>query len=71
MDVPALIAVARLTDSLSRASTLPEVYSAALDALQQGLGMERASILLFDEHAFMGFVAWRGISEQYRAAVNG
>ena len=66
-----LAAVARLTDALSRATTLDAVYDAALDALQQSLGVARASVLLFDEHGVMSFVAWRGISDDYRRAVNG
>ena len=66
-----LTAVSELTDALGRARTLDDVYSAALDALQRSLGVDRSSVLLFDESAFMGFVAWRGISDAYRAAVNG
>src|SRR5438067_1805495 len=71
MDIDNLVAVSRLTDALSRASTLEAVYAAALDSLQSSLHVERASILLFDENDFCGFVAWRGISDAYRAAVNG
>jgi len=71
MDIDSLVAVSRLTDALSRASTLDAVYDAALDALQSSLRVERASILLFDENDFCGFVAWRGLSDVYRAAVNG
>src|SRR3954447_15210789 len=71
MDIDSLVAVSRLTDALSRASTLDAVYAAALDALQSSLQVERASILLFDENDFCGFVAWRGISDAYRAGVNG
>jgi signal transduction histidine kinase/CheY-like chemotaxis protein len=68
---PGLAAIARLTDAMSRSATLPAVYEAALDALQAGLGVERASILLFDERNEMRFVVWRGLSDQYRAAVSG
>jgi len=71
MDIDSLVAVSRLTDALSRASTLDAVYDSALDALQSSLRVERASILLFDENDFCGFVAWRGLSDAYRAAVNG
>ena len=67
----ALAAVARLTDALARATTLDQVYAAALDALQQSLGVPRASILLFDENDVMSFVAWRGLSDGYRTAVTG
>jgi signal transduction histidine kinase/ActR/RegA family two-component response regulator len=66
-----LAAIGRLTDALSRSATLASVYDAAIDALQDGLGVERASILLFDEKEVMSFVAWRGISDAYRSAVTG
>jgi signal transduction histidine kinase len=68
---PGLAAIARLTESLGRASTLDAVYDGALDALQQGLGVDRASVLLFDASNVMSFVAWRGLSDGYRHAVNG
>jgi GAF domain-containing protein len=35
------------------------------------LGCERAAILLFDELGVMRFVAWRGLSDGYRRAVDG
>jgi signal transduction histidine kinase/ActR/RegA family two-component response regulator/PAS domain-containing protein len=66
-----LSAVAHLTDALSRATTLEAVYDAALDALQEALGVARASVLLFDDREVMSFVAWRGLSDDYRRAVNG
>jgi len=71
MSAPHLASLSRLTDSLSRATTLEAVYDGALDALQSALGVERAAILLFDEKDFMDFVAWRGLSDDYRRAVNG
>jgi PAS domain S-box-containing protein len=66
-----LAAIARLTDALSRARTLNDVYDAALDALARSLGVERASILLFDADNVMSFVAWRQLSDAYRSAVRG
>ena len=71
MDIDHLIAVSRLTDSLSRATTPEDVYAIALDALQNTLGVARSSVLLFDDDGVMQFVAWRGISDAYRAAVKG
>src|SRR5262245_30268590 len=64
-----LDSLARLTDDLSRACTVEEVYAVSLDCLQASLGVERAAILLFDANDVMRFVAWRGISETYRDAV--
>ena len=66
-----LAAIARLTDALSRARTLQDVYDAALDALARSLGVPRASILLFDADDVMSFVAWRNLSDDYRTAVRG
>src|SRR5689334_7602234 len=66
-----LTSLARLTDALSRAVSAEEVYAASLDCLQESLGVERASILLFNDADVMSFVAWRGISDEYRRAVNG
>jgi PAS domain S-box-containing protein len=62
---------ARLTAAISGARDVDEIYAAALDALRSGLGVERASILLFDPDGVMRFKAYRGISEQYRRAVEG
>ncbi len=60
----------QLTDRLYRAQSNGEVFEAALDAITQSLGT-RASILLFDDCDIMRFVAWRGLSDGYRAAVDG
>lgn len=64
-------ALYQFTDSLFRAASLSSVCDAALDAIQRALGCERASILLFDESGLMKFVAWRGLSDAYRRAVEG
>ena len=71
MSAQQLASLSRLTDSLSRATTLEAVYEASLDALESGLGVSRASILRFDEKHFMDLVAWRGLSDDYRRAVEG
>ena len=60
-----------LTGAIGRSRTLEEIYGAALDALGQGLELERSSILLFDADGVMRFKAWRGISQGYRQAVEG
>lgn len=64
-------ALYRFTDRLYRARDIADVYEAALDAITTALRCERASILLFDQAGVMSFVAWRGLSDGYRAAVNG
>jgi two-component sensor histidine kinase len=61
----------QLTDSLYRAETADHAYEAALDALSRALSCDRASVLLFDDSGVMQFVGWRGLSEEYRRAVEG
>jgi PAS domain S-box-containing protein len=52
--------------------TKPEqVHDAALDAITRALACGRASVLLFDHEDTMRFVAWRGLSDAYRGAVEG
>lgn len=74
---------ARLNDALVRLMTVasaPEaerteaVYAAAIDLATKGLGADRAAVLLYDRedaHGVMRFCAWRGLSDSYRAAVEG
>lgn len=60
-----------LTDRLFRTTAVEDVYGAAFDAIGSLLGADRASILRFDQHKVMSFVSWRGLSDEYRTAVNG
>jgi len=64
-------ALYQFTDRLYRSNSPQDVYDAALDAICAALKCERASILLFDESDVMRFVAWRGLSDAYRKAVDG
>ncbi len=64
-------AIYTFTDRLFRAGTAGEIYEAGLDAIVNILHCDRASILLFDATNRMRFVAWRGLSEDYRKAVDG
>lgn len=50
---------------------MAEVYDAAIDCVEQCLGVTRASLLLFDADRVMRFKAWRGLSDVYRACVEG
>jgi PAS domain S-box-containing protein len=59
------------TERLQNARSLGDVYGPALDAIQRVLRCQRASILLLDEAGVMRFVAWRGLTDGYRAAVEG
>ncbi|MCA0051449.1 PAS domain S-box protein [Mesorhizobium sp. B283B1A] len=60
-----------LTDRLYRAKSNDDAFDAGLDAIRDGLGCRRASMLLFDEAGVMRFVAWRGLSGAYRQALEG
>lgn len=61
----------RLTRATNSAQFPGEVFEPALEAVTQALSVERASILLFDPDDVMRFKAWRGLSDAYRAAVEG
>jgi PAS domain S-box-containing protein len=61
----------RLTATSNSSAELSEVFSAALEALHETLGVDRSSILLFDPDGLLRFKAWRGLSEVYRASVEG
>jgi PAS domain S-box-containing protein len=64
-------ALYEFTNKLYRAESLSVVYEAAIDGIIRALGCERASVLRTDAHGVMRFVAWRGLSEPYRRAVEG
>ena len=66
-----LAALFRLTDRLYRARDAADIYEASLAAITSTLGCKRASILLFDPTGAMKFVAQKGLSASYVAAVEG
>jgi PAS domain S-box-containing protein len=66
-----LRALYQMADAAGRAGGLEEIYECALDGLRLGLGVERASVLLFDPDGVMRFKSWRGLSDGYRRAVEG
>ncbi len=53
------------------ADKVETVLDAALDGIHAALGVTRSSVLTLDRTGVMRFVAWRGLSEAYRAAVEG
>ena len=63
--------LARLMDEVSRASSLDAVYQRAIAALREALRIERAAVLLLDREGVMRVVAWCGLTEPYRRAVEG
>jgi PAS domain S-box-containing protein len=66
-----LAALYRFADTLQRTHSLDEVYNSGLDAIVDALQCARASVMLFDKHGVMRFAAWRGLSDRFRAAVEG
>ena len=66
-----LDAVYRFADAVAGAPALDEVLEAALDALLEATGADRASVLLADDEGVLRFRAWRGLSDRYRAYTEG
>jgi PAS domain S-box-containing protein len=66
-----LDAVYRFADAVAGARALDEVLEAALEALLEATGSDRASVLLADEGGVLRFRAWRGLSDAYRAFTEG
>ena len=64
-------ALFEFSERLQYVTSAPQLHEAALDAIARGLCCERAAILLFDSSGIMRFVAWRGLSDDYRRAVEG
>jgi PAS domain S-box-containing protein len=64
-------ALFHLADKLHRASSLEELYAGSMDAICEALQADRTSILLYDNAGVMRFVAWHGLSDEYRKAVEG
>lgn len=64
-------ALRQLMAQAASAGSLQTVYQTALRGVQEALDIERASLLVFDAAGTMRFVAWSGLSDTYRAAVDG
>jgi PAS domain S-box-containing protein len=66
-----LDAVYRFADAVAGAPGLDDVLGAALDALLEATGSDRAAVLLADDERVLRFRAWRGLSDRYRAYTEG
>ena len=64
-------ALFEFSERLQYVTSAQQVHETALDAIGHGLDCQRAAILLFDSADVMRFVAWRGLSDAYRQAVEG
>jgi len=62
-------ALFQFAESLQQVNSAEEIHEMALEEIMRALDCERASILLFDDKNVMRFVAWRGLSPDYRKAV--
>jgi PAS domain S-box-containing protein len=70
-ELEGLTVLGRMTLAMSRASRLDEHYDEALKAIEHATGSRRAAVLLFDPDGVLRFKAWRGISAEYRTAIEG
>jgi PAS domain S-box-containing protein len=70
-DEARLHALSQLSAEAGLANSLGEAYDAAFRAIESSMNARRASILLFDADGVMRFDAARGLSPEYRRAVEG
>ncbi len=62
----------QLSQVLNRTFAVDELYQATVDALMRAIGADRAAVLEIDSvDDRMHFRVWNGLSEKYRAAVDG
>ncbi len=69
--VRSLEALYRLADRVGQSNDRQDVCEAALDGIEAAIGVDRASVLIFDADGVMRFTCWRGLSDNYREAVDG
>ncbi|MBI3137617.1 MAG: PAS domain S-box protein [Sphingobacteriales bacterium] len=60
-----------LTDAVSKANRLEDIYNLALNGLLSTIRADRVSVLLFDESGIMQFKASHGLSDAYKIAAAG
>ena len=60
-----------VTMALARAVDVSEAAEAVNDALARSTGLTRTAVLLFEEDGVCRFAGWRGLSDEYRRAVEG
>lgn len=61
----------RVTQAVSSARVLDDIYMAALEGLQTVLKVDRVAVLILDNERIMRFRAWVNLSAAYRQAVEG
>jgi PAS domain S-box-containing protein len=60
-----------IAQSVIRTERLEDLFAMTLEAICRALGASRSAVLLYDTAGMMRFRAHRGLSEQYRRAVEG
>jgi len=60
-----------LAQAVISAAKADDMFSATLDVIEQAAGTKRSAILVYDAGGVMRFRAWRGLSDDYRRAVEG
>lgn len=63
--------ICELSEAVAQAYDVDDVCSIALDALLRLIRADRAAVLLLDRDGYMRFIAWRGLSDEYRTAMEG
>ena len=63
--------VYELLEAINRADSLAQVYESAMQFICSALQCSRVAILLLDDSGVMRFITSRGLSENYRMAVEG
>lgn len=63
--------IVQLCHTLANADRLEPMFDAVVDALAEGTGLQRTSVLTLDPTGAMRFRAFRGLSDTYRARVDG
>jgi PAS domain S-box-containing protein len=66
-----LEAIYQMSSAVGAALSVEQIFELALDHLQRALHLEKSAILIFDGDGIMRFKAWRGLSPEYRAQVEG
>ncbi|MEP0869981.1 PAS domain S-box protein [Trichocoleus desertorum AS-A10] len=66
-----LQAIYHITNTVSHAAALEDIYAAALGGFQQALKVDRTAVLILDSDRVMRFQAWRQLSDTYRQAAEG
>jgi PAS domain S-box-containing protein len=61
----------QLIGAIGRAERIEEIYEEALKGLEDAVAADRSAILLSDADGVLRFKAWRGLSGEYREAVEG